>query len=500
MDCCWCYCVKAPWQDDYDNAEVASLTECRNSADTGCFPTSRLSSASNLEVGTPLPSGLSTCGYFVPISTTDSRDSHDGMLTPSRPPTLARSDSAFSGDSRLSTPQSATANKNLDKGQIIMMPSGVRKKFNGKQWRRLCSYGECMKESQRKGYCSRHLTVSSREERQSAEYCLSSSFKSSVDQTGSLLEEIGRKELQQHFDENEAANMLVSLGDQQLATANPQMPPETTPRNSQLLPDLAGSNPRLSSVPTNTHILPTPATRDSKIASMLGSHRSPVTNARLANEPCHLRTAAVHSCLPQLCQTSLFTVRTPVSTANIVNAGNIPVCVVDPLLSIANVAASTVTCAMTTVKTLCQDAGQMMTATHTGSVSQMTLPSSVYFNANRISVTPCKALAEMTTATTNTANMSHKCSSVDSVPAFCDEKVLVLPGGSSAADGIQSSSLMTPGCLHYYIVLCHCRCRHRLLPLSFLSKKIIYHLHVCYVGKRLRIFGLYGAIQISFSF
>merc|ERR1719228_2895804 len=32
-------------------------------------------------------------------------------------------------------------------------------KFNGKQWRRLCSKEGCSKESQRRGYCSRHLSL-----------------------------------------------------------------------------------------------------------------------------------------------------------------------------------------------------------------------------------------------------------------------------------------------------------------------------------------------------
>lgn len=41
------------------------------------------------------------------------------------------------------------------KGDIVESESGVRKKFNGKQWRRLCSL--CSKESQRRGFCSRHL-------------------------------------------------------------------------------------------------------------------------------------------------------------------------------------------------------------------------------------------------------------------------------------------------------------------------------------------------------
>uniref|UniRef100_A0A0K0EVH5 Protein capicua homolog (inferred by orthology to a human protein) n=1 Tax=Strongyloides venezuelensis TaxID=75913 RepID=A0A0K0EVH5_STRVS len=44
------------------------------------------------------------------------------------------------------------------KGEVITTPGGIRKKFNGKQWRRLCSKDGCSKESQRRGYCSRHLS------------------------------------------------------------------------------------------------------------------------------------------------------------------------------------------------------------------------------------------------------------------------------------------------------------------------------------------------------
>jgi len=41
----------------------------------------------------------------------------------------------------------------------VVTPSGIRKKYNGKQWRRLCSKKDCNKESQRRGYCSRHLSL-----------------------------------------------------------------------------------------------------------------------------------------------------------------------------------------------------------------------------------------------------------------------------------------------------------------------------------------------------
>jgi hypothetical protein len=36
--------------------------------------------------------------------------------------------------------------------------TGIRKKFNGKQWRRLCGMDQCQKESQRHGFCSKHLS------------------------------------------------------------------------------------------------------------------------------------------------------------------------------------------------------------------------------------------------------------------------------------------------------------------------------------------------------
>ncbi|TPP67119.1 putative transcription factor capicua [Fasciola gigantica] len=49
------------------------------------------------------------------------------------------------------------------KGDVVKTPSGVRKKFNGKQWRRLCSREGCTKESQRRGFCSRHLSMKGKE-------------------------------------------------------------------------------------------------------------------------------------------------------------------------------------------------------------------------------------------------------------------------------------------------------------------------------------------------
>ena len=67
--------------------------------------------------------------------------------------------------SRSSTPQSHSSRSsrtatphNYKKGDIVFANDGFRKKFNGKQWRRLCSAQFCDKESQKKGLCSRHFS------------------------------------------------------------------------------------------------------------------------------------------------------------------------------------------------------------------------------------------------------------------------------------------------------------------------------------------------------
>ncbi|KAK6323704.1 hypothetical protein J4Q44_G00060430 [Coregonus suidteri] len=70
------------------------------------------------------------------------------------------SGSAFSSRSR--TPLTAAQQK-YKKGDVVCTPTGIRKKFNGKQWRRLCSREGCSKESQRRGYCSRHLSMRTKE-------------------------------------------------------------------------------------------------------------------------------------------------------------------------------------------------------------------------------------------------------------------------------------------------------------------------------------------------
>lgn len=88
-------------------------------------------------------------------------------------PTTSKQSSSISSSKILSLsskePAAATSgtfsvinpNQKYKKGEIVTASNGIRKKFNGKQWRRLCSKEGCQKESQRKGYCSRHLTQKS---------------------------------------------------------------------------------------------------------------------------------------------------------------------------------------------------------------------------------------------------------------------------------------------------------------------------------------------------
>ncbi|KAK5891866.1 hypothetical protein CesoFtcFv8_012300 [Champsocephalus esox] len=82
--------------------------------------------------------------------------------TPTQTPTPTSGVGSSSTSSRSRTPLSLAQQK-YKKGDVVCTPNGIRKKFNGKQWRRLCSREGCMKESQRRGYCSRHLSMRTKE-------------------------------------------------------------------------------------------------------------------------------------------------------------------------------------------------------------------------------------------------------------------------------------------------------------------------------------------------
>ncbi|KAF8774863.1 Protein capicua like protein [Argiope bruennichi] len=170
-----------------------------------------------------------------------------GSLTPrsqSRKSETVLSRASTDSSECLGTSRSpAMLNAKYKKGDIVSTPNGIRKKFNGKQWRRLCSKEGCTKESQRRGFCSRHLSLRGKTIRPpslSFPGRRKGTFKDSA--TGRELEWeesshdsesnpvfSERDRVQGRFDrdETEAANMLVSLGNSRSAT--PAFSPNNTP-------------------------------------------------------------------------------------------------------------------------------------------------------------------------------------------------------------------------------------------------------------------------------
>ncbi|XP_044846983.1 protein capicua homolog isoform X2 [Mauremys mutica] len=145
------------------------------------------------------------------------------------------------GSARSRTPLTAAQQK-YKKGDVVCTPNGIRKKFNGKQWRRLCSREGCMKESQRRGYCSRHLSMRTKELESLSEGRASGLREGSAefdwdetsrDSEASSARGDSRPRLvapadlsRFEFDECEAAVMLVSLGSSRSGT--PSFSPVST--------------------------------------------------------------------------------------------------------------------------------------------------------------------------------------------------------------------------------------------------------------------------------
>lgn len=120
------------------------------------------------------------------------------------------------------------------KGDIVQMPNGIRKKFNGKQWRRLCSRENCNKESQRRGYCSRHLSLKGKSlkslsnipGRKKGTLHGQKIDWESGDSEGSVEGEVNSSTSDRNLDdkEQEAAAMLVSLSNSRCATPATPLP------------------------------------------------------------------------------------------------------------------------------------------------------------------------------------------------------------------------------------------------------------------------------------
>ena len=90
---------------------------------------------------------------LLPISTTPTGRCYFHVLPP---PLIQTQDFQFSSSIRSSRVKLKDI-KGVKKGEIIITPEGIKKKFNGKQWRRLCGMDDCWKESQKHGLCLKHL-------------------------------------------------------------------------------------------------------------------------------------------------------------------------------------------------------------------------------------------------------------------------------------------------------------------------------------------------------
>ncbi|KAK3107505.1 hypothetical protein FSP39_016100 [Pinctada imbricata] len=250
-------------------------------------------------------SGLSTprSGSATPGSGSRSQGGSGGSRPPPKKRELSRSRSVQSCESsRSSTPRSPSTIQKYKKGDVVSTPNGIRKKFNGKQWRRLCSKEGCTKESQRRGYCSRHLSMRGQKNIRSGsgmqggrgdmkdgghmEWSEGSTRESSV--TDFDPDHISNP--QSRFDEKEAANMLVSLGNSRSTT--PAYSP--TPSNNPLSPHPIQSPPGMAPMGRGsaifTPISPLPQTHghgfitsptrswsSSKSGSSSSEHVSPIT-------------------------------------------------------------------------------------------------------------------------------------------------------------------------------------------------------------------------------
>ncbi|XP_055318978.1 putative transcription factor capicua isoform X6 [Sitodiplosis mosellana] len=171
----------------------------------------------------------------------------------SRGSTSSLIDNRLTPRSHAATPrsQAATPHK-FNKGDVVQSETGVRKKFNGKQWRRLCSNPQCTKESQRRGYCSRHLNQRGNALRSSTgpSFQSRSSSNTQADEDTSRESETSPNyRVTGRFDQEETdvANMLVSLSSSRSATPSFSSPTNhvSSPMNANQSPVTVGNRQNL---------------------------------------------------------------------------------------------------------------------------------------------------------------------------------------------------------------------------------------------------------------
>ncbi|XP_059411721.1 protein capicua homolog isoform X2 [Carassius carassius] len=200
---------------------------------------------------------ISSTSQLPPLPPSSSQGSLDKTPSSNSHSASGGGSGSSSSSLRSRTPLTAAQQK-YKKGDVVCTPTGIRKKFNGKQWRRLCSREGCSKESQRRGYCSRHLSMRTKEMesgggvgrdrsgasstgtitpdlrlggRTSSEYDWDDNSRDSSEassrggdsrprlvMTSLIPQELTRDMSRFDFDECEAANMLVSLGSSRSCT------------------------------------------------------------------------------------------------------------------------------------------------------------------------------------------------------------------------------------------------------------------------------------------
>ncbi|KAM6899773.1 protein capicua homolog [Xenentodon cancila] len=209
------------------------------------------------------------------------------------------SGSTSSSSSRSRTPLTAAQQK-YKKGDVVCTPTGIRKKFNGKQWRRLCSREGCSKESQRRGYCSRHLSMRTKEMEASG----GGRERSGASSTGTLTPSDlrlsgGRASSEFDWDETSRESSEASSrgGDSRPRLVLPSLLPQDLSRfdfdeceAATMLVSLGGSRsgtPSFSPISNQSPFSPTPSPSPSPLFGFRPHNFSPITASASLNTRRH---------------------------------------------------------------------------------------------------------------------------------------------------------------------------------------------------------------------
>ncbi|GAV08200.1 hypothetical protein RvY_17928 [Ramazzottius varieornatus] len=162
--------LRPPWYEDTaflqlprpdfsrhpSSAEVVDVEEGDSSEDELKMPD--FGDNNNSNTSTPGPSrSASKLLYSTQHSTESNPANVFGLLSQQD-----NSASNASSECNLNSTVNSPSPRGYKKGDVISLSNGIRKKFNGKQWRKLCTEKGCSKESQRRGFCSRHLSMQSK--------------------------------------------------------------------------------------------------------------------------------------------------------------------------------------------------------------------------------------------------------------------------------------------------------------------------------------------------